>query len=78
LQDSTLVDEAIGAQISYQMQLIVESINEHKRDLARVVQKASFAYVALFERMVSEMTRIAQANRQGMWSAHSPSYFQLS
>ena len=46
---------------------MVNSMAEHRKELARVVQKSRFAYVALFERMVSEMTRIAQENKHGNW-----------
>lgn len=51
--------------ISNHMQLLTQLMGHHNKELSKVVYKAQFVYVNLFERMVSEMSKLAQDNKKG-------------
>jgi hypothetical protein len=54
-------------QLSEEIREIVASVATHRKELARVLQKAGRSYVLLFERMVSELTSLSVCRKKGLF-----------
>lgn len=52
-------------QLSEQVGDIIQAVAAHRRESARLLQRASGSYVLLFERMVTEFVRLSREHSDG-------------